>query len=700
MRVCFFGTYNRDHSVNRIYRAAVADAGYEVVEIHEPLWEHTRDKDDRYFGPASLILLAFRWLRVSFRLVRRWWVSGGAPVVVVGFNGQLDILLLRLLCLRSGPRIVFCPSVSLTETLVDDREVYARGSIAHSSLAMLDRLCCRVADCIVVDTDAHRRYFRDALGVEDSKLVTCYLGADAETFAATARSEADAADDDKVDILYFGQYLPLHGLGVVAHAVEKLANDDRLRFTFIGAGAERAWFEPRIRAAGVDAVFVDWVPYDQLSARLVEADIVLGIFGSSVKARMVIPNKVYEAATVEAAIISGDTPAMREVFVDGRGAMLCEASGPSLAEAITCLAGDAGQRQRLRAEAGALMREKFSAQAVAANWKPVISGDSDRLLPEEDFTDAPRLGVVVLHYNDADAAIRCLESLDSCTYPDLDVLVVDNASRPEQKQRLEESMAGRFAARMLWLDENTGYAGGNNLAMAELFESGCAYVLLLNADTLVAPTALVALVRVAHGEQVTGPVGPRVSRDWLGAPVASLGERFWADVAWFPRTLLRYRRPRHRPYAVQGILGCAILLSERLYRRTGGFDEDFFAYYEEVDLCLRSSQAGLKPVVEPAAEVAHAGHRGFGKGMSTVSAYLKARNLWRLGYCHLEGLRLYGFIIGYAGLMAASALAYSLRGRFDVLHAMREGWRAGVEGDVGRPPHWVMKTDEPEGRLS
>ncbi len=697
MRVCFFGTYNRDHSANRIYRACVADAGYEVVEIHEPLWERTRDKDARYFSPLSLVRLGVQWLVAAARLARRWWRCGGAPVAVIGFNGQLDVLLLRLLGLRSGPRIVFAPLVSLTETLVDDRRVYARGSWAHGILRTVDRLCCRAADCVVVDTDAHRLYFRDELGVEESKLVTCHLGADVAAFKPAERDgEATPMDDEVVEVLYFGQYLPLHGLDVVAHAIEKLAEHPRLRFTFIGTGTERAWVEPRVRAAGVDATFVDWIPYEQLGARLALADIVLGIFGTSSKARMVIPNKVYEAAAVHGTIVTADTPAVREVFTDGRDAYLCEPSGPALAEAITLLAADPSLRARLADNAGTLMNDRLSSDVLAGQWKTIVSGDVDRLLPEEDFEDGPRLGVVVLHYNDPDAAIRCLESLDRCAYPDLDVLVVDNASQPHHRRRLEEAMAGRFAARMMWLDENLGYAGGNNLAMSELFATGAQYVLLLNADTVVTPTALVALVRVAHSERVMGPVGPRVSRDWPGAPAASLGERFWADVAWFPRTLLRYRRPRQQPYAVQGVLGCAILLSERLYRRTGGFDEDFFAYYEEVDLCLRSSQAGLTPIVEPAAEVAHAGHRGFGKGMTIVSAYLKARNLWRLGYRHLEGLRLYLYIAGYVALMSASALGYTLRGRFEVVHAMREGWRAGVEGEVGRPPQWVLDTIELE----
>ena len=57
MRACLFGTYNRGHSANRIYAAAARAAGFEVVEIHAPLWEKTRDKTAAYFAPLALVRL-------------------------------------------------------------------------------------------------------------------------------------------------------------------------------------------------------------------------------------------------------------------------------------------------------------------------------------------------------------------------------------------------------------------------------------------------------------------------------------------------------------------------------------------------------------------------------------------------------------------------------------------------------------------
>ena len=92
MRASLFGTYNRGHSANRIYAAAARAAGFDVCEIHVALWEKTRDKDATYFSPLGLLHLAVKWTVAAAKLAWRWRSSGGTPVVIVGFNGQLDLL--------------------------------------------------------------------------------------------------------------------------------------------------------------------------------------------------------------------------------------------------------------------------------------------------------------------------------------------------------------------------------------------------------------------------------------------------------------------------------------------------------------------------------------------------------------------------------------------------------------------------------
>jgi GT2 family glycosyltransferase/glycosyltransferase involved in cell wall biosynthesis len=691
MRASLFGTYNREHSANRIYAAAARAAGFDVVEIHEPLWEKTRDKGAAYFSPLGLLRRGAAWVVAALRLAWRWRASGGSPVAVVGFNGQLDVLLLKLLTLRYGPRIVFAPLVSVTETLVDDRARYGPASFTAQMLGFLDRLCFRAADVVVVDTQAHRRYFVERLGVDPGRLIVCHLGADNAAFRPIPFPVKTPGEP--VEVLYFGQYLPLHGLGVVVDAVARLATRDDLRFTFIGTGEERERVQRQVEAARAPAEFIDWVPYDSLAERIAAADIVLGVFGSSEKARIVVPNKVYEAALVGRAVVTADTPAVREVFEDGDSIALCAAEGAALARAIVALATDPARRAALGDAATRLMQERFSDAALGKTWAGALGA---HLLECALGTAEPRLGVAIVHFNAPDELRRCLESLVHVDYRNLDVLVVENGSRPAEHGNAVDivsthaSVRSEYPTRILPLDANAGFTGGCNAALADLFARGADYVLLLNQDAVVTPGALAALVATARHHPEAGPIGPRVAAGWPGAPAESLGERYWAPLAWLPRTLLRVRAVRQRSYPVGGITGAAMLLGRSLYDRLGGFDDGFFAYYEEVDYCLRARALGLEPRVAPGAEIAHAGRRGFVGGFTTVSAYLKARNLWRLAAKRLSRPELAVFALGYVAMLLASMLVYLVRGRMDHVRTLMAGARAGIRGDNGPPPAWVF----------
>src|SRR5207244_10818903 len=136
---CLFGTYDAGHSANRLLGLALARAGWRVVECHEPLWEEAPSKGPGYFGAASLARLGARWAAAARRLAPRWRrLAGPPPLVVVGFGGQLDVLLARRLC-RPRAGLVFAPLVSLTETLLDDRRLVAPGGLRARALASLAR---------------------------------------------------------------------------------------------------------------------------------------------------------------------------------------------------------------------------------------------------------------------------------------------------------------------------------------------------------------------------------------------------------------------------------------------------------------------------------------------------------------------------------------------------------------------------------
>ena len=358
MIAVLFGTYNSTHAANVLLAGDLERGGVELRSCHEPLWEETRDKDASYFAPGALLRLGARWLRAALRLARGYRrVGASTDLLVIGFNGQLDLLLARLL--RPRGAVLFAPLVTVTETLIDDRARYPAGSLAARLLATLDRLCLRLADLVVIDTAAHRDYLCERLGARRERVLVQYLGAEAPfaprtepAASAVATSAAAGASPQPVQVLFYCTYVPLHGARVVAEALRELSPRDGIEVTLIGSGPERAECEALLRSLP-HVRMEEWVAYAELPERIRRADVVLGIFGSSIKARMVIPNKVYQAAQVGRAIVTADTPAIREVFRPGESIWTIAPEPAALAGAIRELAADAGLRARLGAAARA-----------------------------------------------------------------------------------------------------------------------------------------------------------------------------------------------------------------------------------------------------------------------------------------------------------------------------------------------------------
>ena len=374
MIAVLFGTYDSRHAANRLLVADLVRAGVEVRICHEPLWQETRDKDRVYFGPLSLLGLGWRWLGAAVRLALRFRAAApGADCVVVGFNGQLDVLLARLL---AGSRwVVFAPLVTLTETLVVDREVYRRGGLGARLLRVADRLTLRAAARVVVDTGAHAAWMVQELGVDSARLRVCPLGAE-EIFAATGRGgEGDAGNDtgaparedesrtgpagggrparapgQPLRVLAYSSYLPLHGIDVVLEAARQLGSAAGIAFELVGRGPGYPAIAQRAHdLSHVD--LMDWLPYADLIARIESADVVLGIFGASIKAQMVVPNKVYQAAQMGRCVLTADTPAIREIFQPGESIEVCAANADALAVTLLRLAADLPHTARVGAAA-------------------------------------------------------------------------------------------------------------------------------------------------------------------------------------------------------------------------------------------------------------------------------------------------------------------------------------------------------------
>lgn len=383
MRVCYFGTYERDYPRNRIIIEGLRGNGVEVVECHYPLWERESNKTGKYLAFPNLLMLFFRALAGYVYLSYRYFRLGSFDLVMVGYIGQLDLLWVKLLNLFHRKPVVFNPLISLYDTLVMDRGIYTKGSIPGKALYHLDKWSMQLADLVILDTNAHIEYIADLFALNRKKFLRVFVGADETVFY---RREDRPREDGLFRVLFFGKFIPLHGIHHILHVAKELEHNREIRFQIIGRGQlskEIHKLADKLQLRNVD--FIEWVDYEDLPQYIHDAQVCLGIFGESEKARRVIPNKVFQCLAMEKPVVTSLSPAALELLASEQNSILCEPPFPkAIKESIELLKGNTILRQRLAVNGSKLFQENLNSVRLVSELAHVLrSQRGDR------FCEAP-----------------------------------------------------------------------------------------------------------------------------------------------------------------------------------------------------------------------------------------------------------------------------------------------------------------------
>jgi N-acetylglucosaminyl-diphospho-decaprenol L-rhamnosyltransferase len=281
----------------------------------------------------------------------------------------------------------------------------------------------------------------------------------------------------------------------------------------------------------------------------------------------------------------------------------------------------------------------------------------------------PEVSVVIVSYRCRDLLDDCLDSLDAQRGEvDMEVHVLDNASGDDTLA----AAAGRDWVRAEALDENVGFSRANNRGFAEA--RGRA-VLALNPDTVLPPGALRACLDALWARPEVGILSPRLvdregrldRRCKRGFPTP------WSSFCYFAGLDRWLRGPRSTRYTmgtlpedaegdVESVTGAFMLMRADALERVGGFDEQFFMYAEDLDLCLRFIAAGWRVRYWPGVDVLHVGAGSNGPGgMPPAADAAYFRTMAPFVRKHRPGIR--GRALG-AGVWAVGEIALAAsRGR-------------------------------------
>ena len=359
----FFGAYDSAYPRNAVVRRGLAENGAAVREC-------TASTRWRFWARYPLLLRRF---------VRDGRAAGAGGrrafhrfLFVPEFCAK-DVPLAKLLGLLSARKVVFDPLAARYETKILDWRRKPPSSLTAWWNFRIDSAAFRLADLILADTGAHKDYYCRTYKLDPAKVAVLPIGCDDRLFRPLPPFP-QAGEKRPFDVLFFGSFLPLHGVEIIAEAARLLAKETDIRFRFIGEGQTYPRVRSLIEAQGLKNVeFLGRLPIGRLPAEIAKADICLGVFGRTEKSRRVVPHKIYQALAMGKAVITARNPAVEEFFVHRRSIYMCdEPLAASLALAVLELKRDAGLRTGLADEGLRLIQAEFSPRSVGRRLLEIL----------------------------------------------------------------------------------------------------------------------------------------------------------------------------------------------------------------------------------------------------------------------------------------------------------------------------------------
>ena len=313
MRIAFWGTYDTGKPRVRILLRGAKETSNTVYECHASIWEGVEDKSQLKSWKSRLKFLA-RWALSYPRLIYCYLRLPAHDAVVVGYMGQLDILIIWPFAKLRGVPIVWDAFLSLYNTVVEDRRLVSRSHPAAYLLFIWEWLACRAADLILLDTDAHAEYFANTFSLPPRKLAAIFVGAEPEKFPSRKKQSNTTHSDGRLTVLFYGQFIPLHGIDTIIRAA-RMMEGEPVSWVLLGKGQEEDSIRKMLLEHPLPNLrWIPWVPYEELTGWIGNADLCLGIFGNTQKAAQVIPNKVFQILSSGKPLITRDSPAIRELI--------------------------------------------------------------------------------------------------------------------------------------------------------------------------------------------------------------------------------------------------------------------------------------------------------------------------------------------------------------------------------------------------
>lgn len=285
----------------------------------------------------------------------------------------------------------------------------------------------------------------------------------------------------------------------------------------------------------------------------------------------------------------------------------------------------------------------------------------------------PLISLITVNYNQARVTHELLQSLETITYPNFEIWVVDNGSTATPALTID-TKSYSFPIHLIKSEQNLGFAGGNNLAIKKAKGD---YIFLLNNDTEVTPDLLDKLLQPFLQDKQVGVVCPKIKYYHKPNLIQYAGYskmNYYTGRVFAHGSKQEDNGQHNQPGYTFGAHGAAMMLSREVISTVGVFDESYFLYYEEWDWSARIMKAGYKIYYQAEATIYHKESVATGKNSPLKTYYLnRNRTLFILKNSSLPEK---AFFLTYALALATpkAVISHIANKEFSHLKAYLKGW--------------------------
>ena len=368
MRILYFGTYRANYARNRVMIEGLRKNGAEVIECQETLWRGIEDRVQLASGGWKHPEFWWRAVRAYARLLWRYARVGRYDVMVVGYPGQFDVFLAWLLTrLHRRP---LCWDILMSIYLVAvERKLDRFSTFTVEMLRRIERLACRLPDLLVLDSPVYLRWFCETHQLSPERFCVVPLGTNHDV----VETPVIPSNQDIFRVVYFGSFLPSHGVDKMIAAAAEFAGDPAVQFEMIGTGPELDRVRDQAEKMGLsNVIFPGFLDPQTFADHIASADVALGVFGDTAQSMMTVQNKIYECLAMGKALITGESPLILDTFEHGRHMFICPRTPESLAEGIRTLRHDPALRERIARQGNAYFKEHFQVEKIGRQFKDFL----------------------------------------------------------------------------------------------------------------------------------------------------------------------------------------------------------------------------------------------------------------------------------------------------------------------------------------